>query len=97
MSERLLNLSRACCPSKGAQMFGVDVDGLTPGESVAFDAAVLGAPLDSLADVPAGTYYAQVADMGDNEVIFVPIFASFSMENHYSDIHRRGHEAMRMR
>jgi hypothetical protein len=78
-------------------MFGVDVDGLTPGESVAFDAAVLGAPLDSLADVPAGTYYAQVADMGDNEVIFVPIFASFSMENHYSDIHRRGHEAMRMR
>jgi hypothetical protein len=42
-----------------AQMFGVDVTDWTPGTPVAVDASVLGYPLDSLSQVPAGDYYAQ--------------------------------------
>lgn len=41
------------------QIFGIDVEGLTPGEEVVFDDTVLGYPRDSLADVPAGTYHVQ--------------------------------------
>jgi len=41
------------------QVFGIDVDGWKPGEEVVFDAAVLGYPAESLADVLAGTYHVQ--------------------------------------
>ena len=41
------------------QIFGIDVEGLTPGEEVVFDDTALGYPRDSLADVPAGTYHVQ--------------------------------------
>jgi len=41
------------------QIFGVDVEGATPGTEVAVDARVLGYPRDSLAEVPAGTYTVQ--------------------------------------
>jgi hypothetical protein len=40
-------------------LFGIDVAGWKPGEDAVFDASVLGYPLDSLADVPPGTYRVQ--------------------------------------
>lgn len=42
-----------------AQLFGVNVEGYKKGEVRQIDATVLGYPGRSLADVPAGTYYAQ--------------------------------------
>ena len=41
------------------QIFGIDVDGLRPGESAAIDAGVFGNPLESLADIPPGEYWVQ--------------------------------------
>lgn len=43
----------------GQQIFGVDVEGLEPGDEVVFDAAVRGFPRESLVDVPPGTYRVQ--------------------------------------
>ncbi len=40
-------------------IFGVDVDGLKPGETVAIDDRIVGWPLKSLRDVPPGDYYVQ--------------------------------------
>ena len=40
-------------------VFGIDVDGLAPGEDAIFDGGVLGYPLDSLNDIPSGRYRAQ--------------------------------------
>ena len=42
-----------------AQVFGVDVDGWKPGEERMFDASVLGYPLASLSELPAGDYTVQ--------------------------------------
>jgi len=39
--------------------FGIDVEGLSPGEAATFDGSILGYPLETLDDVPAGTYWAQ--------------------------------------
>jgi len=39
--------------------FGIDVDGLAPGERAIFDGGVLGYPLDSLNDIPSGRYRVQ--------------------------------------
>jgi len=41
------------------QIFGVDIDGLQPGEEVTFDGSVFGYPFESIADLPAGEYYVQ--------------------------------------
>lgn len=41
------------------QVFGIDVEGMNPGEEKFFDASVLGYPLESLSDLPAGTYTVQ--------------------------------------
>ena len=41
------------------QVFGLDLDGLTPGEPATFDADVFGYPIDSLASLPVGEYYVQ--------------------------------------
>ena len=41
------------------QVFGVNVDGLRAGQAAAIDATVLGFPAESMAQVPAGTYWAQ--------------------------------------
>jgi hypothetical protein len=41
------------------QVFGVDVDGLKPGQTATFDATAPGYPLGSLAQVPAGEYWVQ--------------------------------------
>jgi hypothetical protein len=40
-------------------IFGVDVDGLQPGQEAMIDAGVFGYPLKSIADIPAGEYYVQ--------------------------------------
>ena len=40
-------------------VFGINVDGLKPGEAAVVDRAVLGYPIKSLADVPAGEYWVQ--------------------------------------
>jgi len=40
-------------------IFGIDVDGWKAGQDAVFDASVLGYPLDSLRDVPPGTYRVQ--------------------------------------
>ncbi|MGD9344849.1 MAG: hypothetical protein PVH84_03240 [Candidatus Aminicenantes bacterium] len=40
-------------------IFGIDVDGLNPGENAVFDADVLGYPINSLANIPAGEYRVQ--------------------------------------
>ncbi len=42
-----------------AQVFGVDVDGLEPGQDVVFDGSAFGYPIVSLSDVPAGRYQVQ--------------------------------------
>jgi hypothetical protein len=42
-----------------SQVFGVDVRGLVPGESVVIDAGVLGFPKESLAEAPPGEYSVQ--------------------------------------
>lgn len=39
-----------------SQIFGIDVDGLKPGDEAVIDASVFGAPLASVADLPAGEY-----------------------------------------
>lgn len=40
-------------------IFGIDVDGWKSGQPAVVDGAAIGYPLDGLADVPAGTYFAQ--------------------------------------
>jgi len=40
-------------------IFGVDVEGLKPGEMAIFDRDVFGYPLRSIAEIPAGEYYVQ--------------------------------------
>ncbi|HXW06155.1 MAG TPA: alpha/beta hydrolase-fold protein [Vicinamibacterales bacterium] len=42
-----------------AQVFGIDVEGMKPGDERTLDAAVLGYPLESLSDLPAGEYVVQ--------------------------------------
>ena len=44
---------------RSQMVFGVDVDGLKPGQPVTVDAAAAGYPIRSLRDVPAGDYYVQ--------------------------------------
>ena len=43
----------------GVPFFGRDVEGLTPGVSVAIDATDLGSPVETLRDLPPGTYFVQ--------------------------------------
>ena len=46
--------------SVNAQLiFGIDVDGLRPGSAATLDGSALGFPLDSINDIPAGTYSVQ--------------------------------------
>jgi hypothetical protein len=40
-------------------LFGVDVDGLRPGEPAVIDASTRGYPVESIAEIPAGDYYVQ--------------------------------------
>ncbi|MFO7769455.1 MAG: alpha/beta hydrolase-fold protein [bacterium] len=43
----------------GVPFFGVDIEGLEPGETAVIDAGTLGSPLESLSDLPAGDYHVQ--------------------------------------
>lgn len=43
----------------GVPFFGIDVEGLVPGEPAVIDGTVLGSPVERLADLPAGDYYVQ--------------------------------------
>jgi hypothetical protein len=45
--------------AESQQAFGLDVDGLAPGEPATVDATTFGYPKRSLADIPAGDYYVQ--------------------------------------
>jgi len=65
---------------KTQQVFGRDVDGLKPGEDAVFDASHLGYPLQSLKDVPPGTYTVQALlhryetfHRGDGHVVKLPM------------------------
>jgi hypothetical protein len=65
---------------KTQQVFGVDVLGLKPGQEATFDATVLGYPIESLAEVPAGNYWVQALlhkyetfRMGDGRVLKLPM------------------------
>ncbi len=40
-------------------LFGIDVEGLAPGEDAVLDGDVLGYPVDSIADIPRGEYWVQ--------------------------------------
>jgi len=40
-------------------VFGVDVEGLMPGEDAVIDGGIFGYPLKSLAEIPSGTYWVQ--------------------------------------
>jgi hypothetical protein len=40
-------------------VFGVDVEGMKPGEDVVVNGSAFGYPIQSLADIPAGEYYVQ--------------------------------------
>ena len=43
----------------GTPIFGVDADALAPGDALIVDRTALGHPVRSLAEIPAGDYYAQ--------------------------------------
>lgn len=43
----------------GVPFFGVDVEGLGPGQPAVIDVNTLGSPLESLLELPAGDYYVQ--------------------------------------
>jgi hypothetical protein len=45
--------------AKTQQIFGVDVDGLKPGQQAFIDSSVFGYPKKSLREIPAGTYWVQ--------------------------------------
>lgn len=44
---------------KAQLVFGVDVEGMKPGDEIVIDESAFGFPIKSMADIPAGTYYAQ--------------------------------------
>ena len=44
---------------EAVQVFGVDVEGLAPGEEAVVDAGVFGYPVSSLSSIPAGEYWIQ--------------------------------------
>ena len=44
---------------EAVQMFGIDIDGVAPGQAMIIDASAFGYPYDSLKDLPAGEYFVQ--------------------------------------
>ena len=56
--EPRLQISDTDVP-RSQQVFGIDVEGLRPGQEAVIDASVLGYPTESLDGVPAGTYTVQ--------------------------------------
>jgi hypothetical protein len=65
---------------KTQQVFGVDVEGFRAGQTAVVDAKVLGYPLESLGDVPRGTYTVQALlhrydtfERGDGHTVKLPM------------------------
>jgi hypothetical protein len=65
---------------KTQQVFGVDVEGFRAGQTAVIDAKVLGYPLESLAEVPRGTYTVQALlhryetfQRGDGHTVKLPM------------------------
>ena len=64
----------------GTQLaFGVDADGLRPGEEAIVDASVFGYPLESISEIPPGEYWVQALlnryetyHLGDGRVLKLP-------------------------
>ena len=63
-----------------AQLFGIDVDGLQPGQSATIDASAFGYPKQSLKDVAPGDYYVQAVlhkyetfKRGDGHTVKLPM------------------------
>lgn len=64
----------------GTQLvFGVDADGLAPGEEAVIDASVFGYPLESISEIPPGEYWVQALmnryetyHLGDGRVLKLP-------------------------
>lgn len=44
---------------KAQLVFGIDVEGMKPGDEIVIDEKAFGFPVKNVADIPAGTYYAQ--------------------------------------
>ncbi|MCF8263987.1 MAG: hypothetical protein K9I99_05740 [Melioribacteraceae bacterium] len=42
------------------QIFGVDVEGVTPGEEIIFDNNAVGYPVEKLSEIPEGEYFVQI-------------------------------------
>jgi len=62
------------------QIFGVDIDGLKPGDTAIIDDRVFGNPIESLADIPAGEYWVQAVlhkyetfHRGDGHTVKLPM------------------------
>jgi len=65
---------------KAIQVFGVDVDGLAPGDAAVVDADVFGYPIRSLADLPPDDYWIQAVlhkyetfDRADGHTVKLPM------------------------
>jgi hypothetical protein len=85
----------------GPAIFGVDVEALRPGQSVIIDTRSIGYPVHSMADLPAGEYFAQAivnvyteVHRADGHTIWVHLndgrreFVGTSPGNLYSDVQR---------
>jgi hypothetical protein len=66
--------------ASGQLIFGIDVDGLKPGQDAIVDDSVLGFPIDSIAQIPAGTYTVQALvhkyetfHRGDGKTVKMPM------------------------
>ena len=64
----------------GQPIFGIDVEGLQPGEEAVIDDRALGFPIDSIAQIPAGTYTVQALlhryetfHRGDGKTVKMPM------------------------
>lgn len=87
--------------TKSQQIFGVDVDGLTPETIVRMDSSVLGYPVRNLDEIPAGDYYVQAVlhryttfHRSDGHVVKLPRDEGEGQQwhskpgNFYSDVQR---------
>ncbi len=59
LSETAYREPRLQIGRTGVPFFGVDVQKLKPGKPVIIDESVLGSPVESLAEIPAGDYFVQ--------------------------------------
>jgi hypothetical protein len=66
--------------ANGQLVFGIDVEALKPGQDAVVDHTVLGFPLDSIAQIPAGTYTVQALlhkyetfHRGDGKTVKMPM------------------------